>query len=83
MIDFYEIIINHLKRNGEVNGVHYHFVSHEEFESDLSSGKQKYLEHAIVHANMYGTRLDSVETVHLSGEYNFVLLYIFILLEWN
>mmetsp|Transcript_13901 Transcript_13901/g.19006 ORF Transcript_13901/g.19006 Transcript_13901/m.19006 type:complete len:238 (-) Transcript_13901:34-747(-) len=55
-------------RNGEVDGLHYHFVSNDEFESDLKSGKQKYLEHAIVHANMYGTRLDSVEAVHRSGK---------------
>eukprot|EP01035_Chromulina_nebulosa_P037055 gene37055-49996_t len=55
-------------RAGEVDGKHYHFVSREEFEQDISSGRRPYLEFAKVHSNFYGTRLDSVEAVHKEGK---------------
>lgn len=51
-----------------MDGKHYHFVSREEFEQDISSGRRPYLEYAKVHANFYGTRLDSVEAVHREGK---------------
>lgn len=57
----------HSGRKSEVDGRHYHFVSIEDFESDINFGHRPYLEFAKVHANFYGTRLDSVEAVHKEG----------------
>jgi guanylate kinase len=41
-------------RDGEENGVHYHFVSVEEMEKEISEGE--FIEYAEVHGNYYGTR---------------------------
>lgn len=43
------------KRENEQNGVHYHFVSKEEFLAQIEDGK--FLEWAQVHNNYYGTSL--------------------------
>lgn len=51
-------------RPGEVNGVHYHFVSKEEFEKLI--GENQFIEHANVHGNYYGTSLGAVEDVSFS-----------------
>lgn len=40
-------------RTGDVDGVHYHFLSHEEFEQKIEAGE--FLEWAKVHNNYYGT----------------------------
>jgi guanylate kinase len=40
-------------RPGEVDGEHYHFLSHEEFRERIAAGD--FLEHAHVHGNHYGT----------------------------
>ena len=40
-------------RNGEVNGVHYHFLSHEDFRRRLEN--DEFIEYAPVFANFYGT----------------------------
>ena len=45
-------------RDGEVDGVDYHFVSKEEFTNDIE--EDNFLEHAIVHGNYYGTSLKPV-----------------------
>ena len=45
-------------RDGEVDGVDYFFVSHEEFEKDIQDGQ--FLEHANVHGNYYGTSLKPI-----------------------
>ncbi len=45
-------------REGEINGVHYNFVSKEEFEQDIKEGN--FLEYATVHGNYYGTSLKPV-----------------------
>jgi len=45
-------------REGEVNGVHYHFVTEEEFQKDIK--EDYFLEYALVHGNYYGTSLKSV-----------------------
>lgn len=41
-------------RGTERNGVDYHFLSHDEFETQVAAGR--FLEHARVHTNRYGTR---------------------------
>lgn len=47
-------------REGEENGVHYHFVSEEEFEQDIQ--EDMFLEHAYVHGNYYGTSIKPVKS---------------------
>ncbi|EAK0297990.1 guanylate kinase [Campylobacter upsaliensis] len=42
-------------RDGEINGVHYHFISQEEFQNGIKNGD--FLEWARVHKNFYGTSL--------------------------
>lgn len=55
-------------REGEVEGVHYFFVSKEELLNDVKHGPYRYLEHAEVHGNIYGTREDAVQAVHRQGK---------------
>jgi guanylate kinase len=45
-------------RGGEQNGVHYHFLSDEEFSACVANGE--FLEHAVVHGNRYGTLKSTV-----------------------
>ncbi|MDX2040280.1 MAG: guanylate kinase [Acidobacteriota bacterium] len=59
-------------RNGEENGVHYHFVSADEFRAMIERGD--FLEWAEVHGNLYGTSRRLVE--QLRGEGNDVILTI-------
>jgi ribose 1,5-bisphosphokinase PhnN len=42
-------------RQGEENGVHYHFVGREEMKGGIEAGE--FVEFAEVHGNYYGTRL--------------------------
>jgi len=50
-------------REGEIDGVHYHFVSKEEFEKDIE--QDMFLEYATVHGNYYGTSIKPVnEALH-------------------
>lgn len=57
------VSVSHTTRNprpGEVNGVHYHFVSHEEFEHLID--QDLFLEYAQVYGNnYYGTSLPAIE----------------------
>jgi len=46
-------------REGEVNGVHYYFVTKEEFQQDIKD--DFFLEYAIVHGNYYGTSIKPVK----------------------
>ena len=46
-------------RNGEEDGVHYYFVSEEEFKKDIED--EMFLEHAYVHGNYYGTSIKPVK----------------------
>eukprot|EP00978_Attheya_sp_CCMP212_P021431 scaffold62527_cov49-Attheya_sp.AAC.4 len=48
-------------REGEINGVHYHFTEYDWMEKDIRSGK--FLEHANVHGNLYGTSFESMRYV--------------------
>ncbi len=47
-------------------GIHYHFVSREKFEKGIADGK--FLEHATVHGNLYGTSIRAVQNVAASGK---------------
>ena len=53
-------------RDGEVDGVDYHFVSTEEFTKDIED--DNFLEHAIVHGNYYGTSLKPVRKALNAGK---------------
>lgn len=46
-------------RDGEIDGVHYHFVSEDEFKKGIEAGE--FLEWANVHKNFYGTSLIQVK----------------------
>lgn len=52
-------------REGEVNGVHYHFVSKEEFESLIA--QEAFLEYADVFGNYYGTSAEGVNALAAAG----------------
>lgn len=53
-------------RDGEVNGVHYHFSTKDKVAAEISEGK--FLEYAEVHGNYYGTSLASVDAVAAKGK---------------
>eukprot|EP00741_Cyanophora_paradoxa_P023032 tig00021534_g22242.t1 len=53
-------------RPGEVNGVHYNFTSIPDMEADIA--KNKFIEYARVHGNMYGTSIAAVQQVCDSGK---------------
>ncbi len=53
-------------RAGEENGVHYHFVSEEEFKKDIDD--DNFLEYATVHGNYYGTSLKPVKKALSEGK---------------
>jgi len=53
-------------RPGEVNGTHYNFVDKATMEQDIADGK--FLEHAHVHQNIYGTSFAAVRKVSKSGK---------------
>lgn len=48
-------------REGEVDGVAYHFKPKEQVQEEIDAGK--FLEHANVHGNIYGTSKRAVESV--------------------
>ncbi len=52
-------------RPGEIDGVHYHFVSLEEFQSLIEQGEL--LEWAQVHGNYYGTGRRAIEDLRQAG----------------
>lgn len=52
-------------RAGEVDGVHYHFISHEEFQARLGEGE--FLESAEVYGNYYGTSQRWIENEMAAG----------------
>jgi guanylate kinase len=52
-------------RDGEVDGQDYRFISEAEFNEMVSQGR--FIEHAIVHGNFYGTPVDEFENARVSG----------------
>lgn len=50
-----------LNREGETNGVHYHFVNIDDMEKAVARGE--FVEYAKVHTNMYGTSVEAVQKV--------------------
>lgn len=55
-----------LPREGEENGVHYHFDTRERMEEDIIDGK--YLEYGEYDGALYGTKLDSIREIIGSGK---------------
>ncbi len=53
-------------REGEKDGVHYHFVSVEDFKRDME--EELFLEYAVVHGNYYGTSLGPVKRALKEGK---------------
>lgn len=53
-------------RAGERDGTDYLFLHREEFEEGVRTGR--FLEHAVVHGNLYGTPRDGVEAVLARGD---------------
>ena len=53
-------------RDGEVDGVDYHFVDEEEFKKEIEN--DNFLEYAIVHGNYYGTSLKPVRKALSEGK---------------
>jgi guanylate kinase len=53
-------------REGEINGVHYHFVSVDEFKHEIE--QEMFLEYAVVHGNYYGTSLGPVKKALKEGK---------------
>lgn len=55
-----------LPREGEEDGVHYHFDTREKMEEDIIDGK--YLEYGEYDGALYGTKLDSIREIIGSGK---------------
>ena len=53
-------------REGEVEGVHYYFVSEESFKEDIE--EEQFLEYATVHGNYYGTSIKPVKEALKEGK---------------
>lgn len=53
-------------REGEVEGVHYHFVSQDVFKKDIE--EENFLEYALVHGNYYGTSIKPVKEALNDGK---------------
>ncbi len=51
-------------RNGEIDGVHYNFVSKADFEAAVERGE--FVEYAKVHTNYYGTSFQAIEKVPIT-----------------
>jgi guanylate kinase len=53
-------------RDGEIDGVHYHFVDENEFKKDVE--EELFLEYAVVHGNYYGTAIKPVKEALKAGK---------------
>ncbi|MBF0441597.1 MAG: guanylate kinase [Oligoflexales bacterium] len=64
-----ELTVSHTTRSprtGETQGVHYYFVSQDEFRALI--GKDAFLEWAEVHGNLYGTSKSELERIHADSK---------------
>mmetsp|Transcript_30798 Transcript_30798/g.40691 ORF Transcript_30798/g.40691 Transcript_30798/m.40691 type:complete len:267 (-) Transcript_30798:235-1035(-) len=69
MVDKFGFSVSHTTRaprEGEENGVHYHFSDREKMQADIDDGK--FIEHAEVHGNFYGTSVQAVKSVSDDGK---------------
>jgi guanylate kinase len=67
--DNIEMSISHTTRpirQGEVDGVHYHFVTPDQFRSMID--RQEFIEWAEVHGNLYGTSLQEMKRIQDLGK---------------
>lgn len=55
------------KREGEIEGKHYYFLSREEFQSRIDSDDM--IEYALVHGNYYGSTFQELERIIELGKY--------------
>ncbi|MDD5198023.1 MAG: guanylate kinase [Candidatus Gracilibacteria bacterium] len=55
------------KRDGEIEGKHYYFLSRETFESRIDLGDM--IEYALVHGNYYGSTFAELERITKLGKY--------------
>jgi len=61
----FEFTVSHTTRQpreGETNGIHYHFTDYDSMKDAI--GKGEFLEHAEVHGNLYGTSIQSLRDVN-------------------
>jgi len=61
--------VSHTTRNprkGEVDGVHYNFSTVDTMKQEIDEGK--FIEHANVHGNYYGTSVEAVKSVQIKGQ---------------
>lgn len=66
--DCVQVAVSHTTRKpreGEINGVHYHFVDTATFEQMIGDGA--FIEHARVHNHYYGTSATEVEKIRNQG----------------
>ena len=64
------VVVSHTTRpirDGEVDGVNYHFETRASFEAMIAAGE--FVEHAEVFGNLYGTSRAAVETVVTGGQH--------------
>lgn len=54
-------------RPGEIDGVHYHFLTKKAFEQRIAAGEM--LEYAQYCGNYYGTPLDTIEAMRMQGKH--------------
>ena len=62
-------------REGEVDGVDYNFVSYEYFEEMIK--EDKFVEHALVHGNLYGTAKTSINLAESGGK------HVLLIVDWQ
>jgi guanylate kinase len=72
--NYFGFTVSHTTRSprpGEVHGTHYFFTDKTSMQADIDAGK--FLEHALVHGNLYGTSLDALYHVQ-NAQHKFCLL---------
>ncbi len=64
MHELFGFSVSHTTRSprpGEINGIHYHFSTRQEMETQIENNQ--FLEYADVHGNLYGTSYESIQNV--------------------